>query len=351
MLDDFKAQFGGSITEEHKKIYSRSPRWNGKKFTNFSEPEFNLKGHAFYEFFKKQIHNRPIKKPKNNLEIIPFDKEKWKSENQLPQFIWYGHAALFLKLSGKNILIDPMLGDNTTPIAPIASKRYSKDTLKLIDEFPDIDAVFYTHDHYDHLDYDSVRKLKNKTRHFFVALGVGRHLESWGIPPSKITEFDWWEETNWEGIKITFTPTKHFSGRGPFDRTQSLWGGWVFQTEKHNIYWSGDGGYGEHFKEIGNKFDSFDWAFLECGQYNKLWPQVHMFPEESIQAGIDTNTKLSIPYHWGGFTLSSHPWKEPAERFVKAAQEKERGYHIPRLGEITTMNRISNTEHWYENIE
>ncbi len=347
-IKNFKSQFGGSFQAKHESEYAHSPHWNGKKFVNHEEPKFNLTPTSFGGFIKNQLNNRSTKRPKNNLEITPFYPENWTKQLDTPKFIWYGHATLLLQLQGKNILIDPMFGEDTTPIAPVPSKRYSKNTLDLIDFLPKIDAIFFTHDHYDHLDFDSIQQLKYKSDTFIVALGVGRHLEAWGIPSENIQEMDWWETTYWENIQVTFTPTKHFSGRGLFDRAKSLWGGWVFQSNDHQIYWSGDGGYDSHFKEIGKKFKSFDWAFLECGQYNEVWPQVHMFPEESIQAGLDVNAKMHIPYHWGAFTLSSHPWKEPAERFTQTARHNNVDYCTPRLGDIIQMHEEPRNDHWFE---
>ncbi len=161
--------------------------------------------------------------------------------------------------------------------------RNGENTLNLVEQLPTLDAILLTHDHYDHLDLESIRRLKNKTENWLVALGVGRHLEKWGIPKNSITEFGWWQKVDFLGIEITATPSRHFSGRGPFDRAKSLWCGWVFKSANHAIYWSGDGGYGEHFKEIGERLGPFDWGFMECGQYNERWHQIHMYPEDRHQ--------------------------------------------------------------------
>ena len=171
-----------------------------------------------------------------------------------------------MRMNEQTLLIDPMLGGNTTPIAPIANKRFSENTLQLIDGFPEIDLLLLTHDHYDHLDFDSIQKLKHKTQKYFVALGIKRHLVRWGVAPDLITEFDWWDNQSFENINITFTPTRHFSGRGLTDRNKSLWGGWAFENKNENIWFSGDGGYGQHFKEVGKRLGPFDFGFMECGQ-------------------------------------------------------------------------------------
>jgi L-ascorbate metabolism protein UlaG (beta-lactamase superfamily) len=251
-----------------------------------------------------------------------------------------------MRLDNKTILIDPMFGSNAAPIAPFSVQRFSQNTLELNDEFPEIDLVLISHDHYDHLDYDSIQKLKSKTKHFYVALGVKRHLVSWGIPENTITEFDWWDENPFDGIQITFTPTRHFSGRGLTDRAKSLWGGWALKTAKENIWFSGDSGYGEHFKEIGKRLGPFDFAFMECGQYNENWHQIHMYPEESVQAAIDAKVKNMMPVHWAGFALAQHTWTEPVERFTQEATAKKLNYCLPKIGQLFDSNH-SITARWW----
>ena len=253
-----------------------------------------------------------------------------------------------MRMHEKNILVDPMLGSNTTPIAPIPNKRFSENTLSLIDDFPEIDLILITHDHYDHLDLASILKLKNKTHLFYVALGVKRHLVSWGIHPEQIIEFDWWDQQSIYDIRITFTPTRHFAGRGLNDRAKSFWGGWALRTNNENIWVSGDGGYGAHFREIGERLGPFDFAFMECGQYNDYWRQIHLFPDESIQAPIDAKVQKAMPIHWAGFSLSfQHKWYEPAEMFVNTAEEKNFNYLLPKMGEVFSKDNDW-TENWWK---
>jgi L-ascorbate metabolism protein UlaG (beta-lactamase superfamily) len=242
--------------------------------------------------------------------------------------LWYGHSAILMSINNLNLFIDPMLGPNAAPISPFSVKRFSDNTLNIIDDLPDIDLVLMSHDHYDHLDYSSILKLKLKTKHFYVALGVARHLKGWGIDESKITEFDWWDEKTFGDITITFTPTRHFSGRGLTDSAKSLWGGWTFKTPTENIWFSGDGGYGKHFLEIGKRLGPFDFAFMECGQYNELWHLIHMYP-----------------VHWGAFSLAQHSWTEPAERFVAEAKSKSISYCLPMLGELFDVG-FEGIEEW-----
>ena len=165
-----------------------------------------------------------------------------------------------------------------------------------------------------------------------------------------ISEFDWWESASLDDIEMTFVPSRHFSGRGLFDRAESLWGGWTFITDKSRVYWSGDGGYDTHFQEIGEKLGPFDWAFLECGQYNKHWHHIHMYPEESVQAAIDVRARVSIPIHWGAFTLSLHDWKDPVERFSEEARLKGVNIAMPELGEVINLSEPE-PEFWWETFQ
>jgi len=230
-------------------------------------------------------------------------------------------------------------------------KRFSGNTLDLIDDFPEIDLMLITHDHYDHLDYASIEKLKTKTKCYCVALGVQRHLESWGVDPSLIQEFDWWDQQTFAGIEVTFTPTRHFSGRGLTDRAKCLWGGWALRTEQENIWFSGDGGYNSHFKEIGKRLGTFDFALMECGQYNEDWRPVHMFPDESVQAAIDAKVDKIMPFHCAGFDLSyQHSWYEPLDDFVKAATQQNVPFLTPRIGQMFTKSAVIQDKWWQQPI-
>jgi len=347
----FFKQFGGKVTQEQLERYQKSPNWQDGHFQNLEETDMSFSLSKISSMLYRQLTNKKEKAPAQPLPILPFDKATFLAPSESSKFIWYGHSVILMRINGKTILIDPMLGSDATPIAPTANKRFSENTLDLIDDFPEIDLIIFTHDHYDHLDYNSVQKLKSKTKQYYVALGVKRHLVSWGIEANLIQEFDWWESRNFEGIRITHTPTRHFSGRGLTDRFKTLWGGWVFKTQSENIWFSGDGGYGEHFKEIGERFEAFDFAFMECGQYNHDWNEVHLFPRESVQAAIDAKVKKVMPVHWAGFALSyQHTWQEPAEEFVKAAKEQDMEFAVPNLGKLFEI-KSQEIEQWWQQCQ
>ncbi|MEZ4827949.1 MAG: MBL fold metallo-hydrolase [Bacteroidia bacterium] len=341
-------QFGGKITKADLARYALSPNWKDGSFKNQEETSVGPEFYKIPGMIYKQIRGKKESEPASPLPVIPFEKNVFLNPSPAFRFAWYGHSAVLLRISGKTLLIDPMLGPNASPIGPITTRRFSENTLQLIDDFPEIDILLLTHDHYDHLDMDSIEKLKPKTQRYFVALGVKRHLVSWGVAPELITEFDWWDTQTVDELTVHFTPTRHFSGRGLSDRAKSLWGGWAFKTVDESVWFSGDGGYGPHFKEVGRRLGPFDFAFMECGQYCDDWPLIHMFPGEAVQAAQDAGAKTAMPVHWAGFSLSYyHSWKEPADHFVFEAEKKGLLYLTPQLGELITRPDQP-FSHWWE---
>ncbi|MCQ0112774.1 MBL fold metallo-hydrolase [Zhouia amylolytica] len=341
-----KKQCGAKPSRNNLETYSKSKNWQDSKFQNLEETTMSVNIQNLPKLLYKQFCEKQGRIPEESLEIIPFDKEGFLKSSNSTKFIWYGHSAILMRIEEKSMLIDPMLGCNAAPISPFPIKRFSENTLNIIDSFPEIDVVLISHDHYDHLDYDSIVKLIPKVKQFYVALGVARHLIKWGVPETAIIEFDWWDSKKIEDTEITFTPTRHFSGRGISDRAKSLWGGWAFKTTNENIWFSGDGGYGNHFEKIGKELGPFDVAFMECGQYNENWQQIHMFPEESVQAAVDAKVNCIMAVHWAGFALAQHNWQEPVERFTKEASSINKRNIYPKLGELVDYKTHFNKVWW-----
>lgn len=346
-MNNFFKQFGGRVTPALRRRYEQSENWRAGSFQNLETTDLTISLRDFPRVIYKQLTDRASRVPQNDLPVKPFDRQAFLAPADKAKFIWYGHSVVLLRMEGQTLLIDPMLGPDTTPIAPLPTKRFSANTLALIDDFPNIDLLLMTHDHYDHLDYQSIQKLKGKTKRYFVALGVKRHLVRWGVAPDLITEFDWWESQSLGNIEVSFTPTRHFSGRGLTDRAKTLWGGWVFKTIQEKLWFSGDGGYGTHFKTIGERLGPFDFAFMECGQYNDDWRPVHLFPDEAVRAAQEAGVQKAMPVHWAGFPLSyQHTWQEPAEDFVRFAQEQQLDFLLPRLGELCSAASILQEKWW-----
>jgi L-ascorbate metabolism protein UlaG (beta-lactamase superfamily) len=273
-------------------------------------------------------------------------------EPSITQLTWFGHSAFLLELDGKKILIDPMFGPSPSPIPIFAVKRYSKELPIAIEKLPFIDAVIFSHDHYDHLDYGSIQKLKNKVGQFYTPLGVGNHLIDWGVPEENVHQLNWWDKIMFGQIELVCTPARHFSGRGITDRNTTLWASWVIKGEKENIYFSGDGGYGPHFKKIGDQYGPFDISMMECGQYNLDWQAIHMMPEETAQAAVDLKSNLIMPIHWGAFTLAFHDWTDPVERLIKKADDLNISVATPKIGEPLILgNSTFPTEKWWTKYE
>jgi L-ascorbate metabolism protein UlaG (beta-lactamase superfamily) len=229
----------------------------------------------------------------------------------------------------------------------LGDKNFAGTDIYAVEDFPEIDLLIITHDHYDHLDYETMLKLVGKTKKICTSLGVGAHLAHWGFDESIISELDWWESIKIDSsMEITATPARHFSGRG-LVRGKTFWSSFVLQTTDYKIFIGGDSGYDTHFREIGERFGGFDLAILECGQYNDFWANIHTMPEEVVQVAKDINAKVLMPVHWGKFTLSLHAWDEPITRVSTKANAFNQAMTTPMIGEIVTIDSIYPTKKWW----
>jgi len=329
-------QFGAGSKDVSLDRIRKSPNFLNGAFKN---SEKTLQNTGFkWSTIPKFFNDGNNKIPSKELPIEKLTKSYFENEPKQPRITWFGHSATFIEMEGLNIFIDPMLGDVPAPSPFLGSKRFQKELPIAIDSLPKIDVVLISHDHYDHLDYGSIVKLKDKVDEFYVPLGIKAHLTSWGVDATKITEFDWWENINFKGVEFISAPARHFSGRGITNRNSTLWCSWVLKSDNSNIFFSGDSGYGKHFKEIGEKYGPFDFAMVECGQYNEQWSQIHMTPEETIQASIDVQSKLIMPIHWGSFKLALHTWDDPIIRATKKAKELNVKITTPKIGEAIVLN-------------
>ncbi|MDN4165030.1 MBL fold metallo-hydrolase [Cytophagales bacterium LB-30] len=347
-------QFGGKPSPEQVTRYVQSGHYEKEKgvFVNLIPTAMDMDFGTVMSLLRDYWNGIPNKKPKGPLPVEKIDSlEIVQKTDTLTRLTWFGHSAFLLEMQGKNILLDPMLGDSPAPHPTFGTSRFTKELPIAIEQLPYIDFVLFSHDHYDHLDYGSIQKLKDKVGHFYTPLGVGNHLIAWGVAPEKVTELNWWDEVQVEGFTLACTPSRHFSGRGLTDRNSTLWSSWVILTEKERIYFSGDSGYGPHFKTIGEKYGPFDLAMMECGQYDTRWQNIHMMPEETVQAAQDVQAKLMMPIHWGAFTLSLHSWTDPVERAIPLAKSRGLATATPKIGEALLLNhRIPNTP-WWESVK
>jgi len=261
-----------------------------------------------------------------------------------------GHSSMLLKLGGEFYLIDPVFSKRASPVQWAGPARFHQVPIS-IEELPPIKAVFISHDHYDHLDYATIMALTSKTKYFLTPLGVGDRLIDWGVEAAKVQQFDWWESGEINGLHFVATPAKHLSGRSPLDVNATLWASWVFMYGDLRLFYSGDSGYFGGFKEIGAKYGPFDVAILENGAYDKRWPDVHMHPEETMQAFADVRGAWLLPVHNGTFDLGLHRWQAPFERITALATQKGVSLTTPQIGEAVNLKQPSAGPPWWRDVK
>jgi L-ascorbate metabolism protein UlaG (beta-lactamase superfamily) len=269
-------------------------------------------------------------------------------EEALDTLVWFGHSSYFMQIDGKKILVDPVLSGAATPM-PFGTRAFKGTDIYKPEDIPEIDYLFLTHDHWDHLDYTTLLKLKNKVNTIFCPLGLGAHLEYWGFDMTKVIESDWNETIDLgNGFIINTTPARHFSGRG-FRRNQTLWTSFVLKTLSMKIFIGGDSGYDTHFKLLGEQFGPFDLAILENGQYNQHWKYIHMMPEEFHQAAIELKALRILPVHSSKFALSLHSWDEPLKLVTENNQLSQLNIITPMIGEQVNLQDTAQTfSKWWE---
>ncbi|WED27791.1 MBL fold metallo-hydrolase [Vibrio sp. DW001] len=259
-----------------------------------------------------------------------------------------GHSTILMRLNGEYVMTDPVFSERASPVQWAGPKRFHPTPIS-IEDLPNIKVVIISHDHYDHLDKAAIKKLANKVEHFVTPLKVGDYLIDWGVEKSKVTQLDWWQDVQLGNIHLVATPAQHFSGRSLFDRDETLWASWVIQSDRHNLFFSGDGGYFDGFKEIGEKYGPFDVTMIETGAYNDLWADIHMLPEHSMQAHLDLKGKAMLPIHNGTFDLSMHDWFEPFERITELAKQNNVNLLTPVFGDAIELdNPVSSYAWWRE---
>ena len=336
--------FGNTPSSEDMKDYSkRAKNYNNGKFYNENEFKMIYNNYAENEY----ISNKGV----IPTEIISATKPRIldKTDVKTLSITWLGHSSTLIQMHGLNILIDPVFNDYSSPIAIVGPKRFSKLPIE-INELPDIDIVVITHDHYDHLDYNTIKNIDKKVNKYVVPLGVENHLERWGVNKNKIFNMAWWEEINISGLTIGCTPARHYSRRSLNDSYKTLWASFVFVDEYYKVFNSGDTGFDKHFSEIYDKYGDLDLALIDSGQYDNRWKSTHMIPEESVEAGKILRAKTIIPIHWGTFRLANHPWDDSVERFTREAEKQNINFIAPKIGETVNYGAEYKNIKWWKNI-
>jgi L-ascorbate metabolism protein UlaG (beta-lactamase superfamily) len=341
--------FGKNATGERLNRIHKSPNYKDGSFQNlnftpvFAEDvsKMDMIRNGIFKINKRKKPSASLPSVKTNLHQLDPKKDV---------LIWFGHSSYFMQIDGKKILVDPVFSGHASPFSFMVSSFKGSDVY-LAEDMPEIDYLFITHDHWDHLDYKTVLKLKSKVGKIITGLGIGAHLEKWGFDPEKIIEKNWNESAVLDsGFVVTATPGRHFSGRG-FKRNQSIWCSFVLKMSGKKIFIGGDSGYDTHFAKIGAEHGPFDLALLECGQYNKSWKYIHMMPEQTVQAAIDLKAKTFMPVHWAKFALALHAWDEPIERVTKEAHRLNVPIVHPRIGAELDLNELGSTPEWWKGMK
>ncbi|WP_406088564.1 MBL fold metallo-hydrolase [Kitasatospora purpeofusca] len=262
---------------------------------------------------------------------------------------WYGHASALVEVEGARVLLDPIWSERCSPAAQVGPRRLHPVPVEL-EELPQVDAVLISHDHYDHLDMATVRRLvRSQSAPFAVPLGIGAHLRRWGVPEHRIIELDWNETCTLGELTVTLTSAHHFSGRG-LTRNTTLWGSWVIAGPNRRVYYTGDSGYFEGYARIGAQHGPFDAALVQVGAYDPAWADIHMTPEDAVLAHRELDAGLLVPVHWCTFNLGLHPWAEPIERLLVAAKEHGVALAVPRPGERVDVDNPAEPDGWWEGV-
>ena len=341
---NFAPTFGAAASGESLARIQASENFRDGQFQNLVATELDTSNEENPRELSAFFSPAPNKNPNTTLPSQALDLAKLTPG----RFVWLGHSTVLFNADGKLILTDPVF-HRASPV-PFIGEPFAATHVATAADLPPLDMVLISHDHYDHLDHQAVQELDHKTQQFFVPLGLGAHLEHWGVAASKITEFDWYDSQSSNGIDFTFAPARHFSGRGINNRFSTLWGSWIVKSNSQSIYFSGDSGYFDEFKKIGENYGPFDIAFMENGAYNATWAQIHMMPEQSVQASLDLQAKVLFPIHWGKFDLALHPWDEPIARATSAAKRLGVTVATPLMGEVFTPDAAPSSP-WWSTVE
>jgi len=347
--------FGGTMSGERLKRAQSSSQYHDGKFANtLPHPSFKLS--EAWDYLKEQFFGDQVRVPPSAIpeSAIPPAAMSASGQTEPPpglRAVWLGHSSVYIELDGLRLLVDPMFSKYASPFSGIGPKRFHAPPIAM-EDLPGIDAVLISHDHPDHLDMRTVQFLSSKGTHFFVSLGVGSHLDEWEVPESQITELNWFESAETGGLTITCTPAQHYSGRRLFDYNKTLWSSWSVVGPEHRVFYSGDTGFSDHFKQIGDLLGPFDLSIIKIGLYGPgaSWIFSHMNPEEAVDAHIAVGARRMLPVHWGTFNIAFHDWDEPIKRAVKAADEKDVDLVTPRVGEAVITGEPFRSQRWWEEV-
>ncbi|RMG64861.1 MAG: hypothetical protein D6722_16505 [Bacteroidetes bacterium] len=345
---NFAPAFGDSPSGESLARIQASPNYDGEKFVNQVETRLDTRdpesGQSLFTSVFRMLSPPPGKTP-----AVPLPSEAFSpADLQEGTFVWLGHSTVLMRTGGLVILTDPVF-HQASPLPGTVEPFAMVHTPRMEDLPAQIDIVLISHDHYDHLDYQAIQELTPRVGHFLVPLGVKAHLLRWGVPGDQIEEHDWHDSLTYGATRLTMTPARHFSGRGLTNNFSTLWCSWVIQSDSLRIFFNGDSGYWGGFREIGDAYGPFDIAFVENGAYDKDWAEIHMMPEESVQASLDLQAERMFPIHWGKFDLANHPWDDPILRTERESARRQVQIVTPLIGQPFTLENAPHLT-WWEGV-
>ena len=338
---------GARASDERLARMAASPQWDGDGFANqlaqVDGPMGEVLGKELGESSAVQVPDAALPvltRTAAELAVLP--------DSGL-RVTWLGHSTLLVELDGVRVLIDPVWGERASPWRTTGPARFFAPPLPL-DALPPIDAVIISHDHYDHLDHETVTAMLSVQTRWLVPLGIGAHLEHWGMPAERITELDWWESVEVSGVVLTATPARHFSGRW-LDRFRStLWAGWAIRGPEHAVFYSGDTALHPELEDIGKRLGPFDMTMIDSGAYDSTWTDVHLGPEQTVLAHQMVRGEVLLPVHWGLFDLGNHGWTEPIERTLRAAERQGVKVVTPRPGASVELSDADRVDRWWPDL-
>nr|WP_132124561.1 MBL fold metallo-hydrolase [Actinocrispum wychmicini] len=334
---------GAAPRGERRRRVRQSPQFRDGQFRN-AAPSQVVRAGDVPELFRRMITNREPSRPRGPIPVVT--PTSGDSPDGL-HITWYGHASVLVEMDGARVLIDPVWSERVSPSALVGPKRLHPVPVPLEDLAP-VDAIVISHDHYDHLDLPSVRTLlRTTTAPFLVPLGIGAHLERWGVPADRVVELDWGQSAEVGPLRFTATAAQHFSGRG-FSRNGTLWASWVLTGPTRRVFYSGDTGYFDGFAAIGEQHGPFDAALVQIGAYDPMWPDIHMTPEEGVATHQDVHAHVLIPVHWATFTLALHSWSEPVDRLWREAKAQDVRLAVPKPGERVDVDDPPIVNGWWQ---
>jgi L-ascorbate metabolism protein UlaG (beta-lactamase superfamily) len=338
--------FGGHLTGARLERARRSPDFADGKFHN-RVPSQMLAPGSFFPMLRHQLFGDEERVPRRPLPVVVRHAADYAAAPASGlRATWIGHASTLVEIDGRRVLTDPIWSDRCSPSTWVGPRRFHPPPLALA-ELPSIDVVVISHDHFDHLDMATIEELASRGTHFAVPLGIGAHLEAWGVRPEQIAELEWNETVDLAGLAVTATPARHYSGRNPWRRDETLWASWVVKGPAHRFFFSGDSGYFDELKSIGAAHGPFDVALVKIGASDPTWVDIHMAPEDAVRTSLDVRAGVLLPVHWGTFNLAFHAWNEPPERAVAAAESAGVKIVVPRPGEFVEPLSPAPLERWW----